>query len=60
MIQPPEYMTPKQAAAYVGMSTQWLLDRFKMGNGPPHKRRGSRILIMTKDLIKWDENKNIP
>lgn len=60
MLQPPDYMTPKQAAAHVGMSVQWLLERFKRGNGPPHKRRGRRILILTQDLLKWNENKNIP
>lgn len=58
-IEPPEYMTPKQAAAQIGMSVTWLLKRIKRNAGPPYRRRGGRIQIRTEDLLKWDEQQTI-
>lgn len=60
MIQPPDYMTPKQAAAYLGMSVQWVWKKISAGDGPPIKRRGKKILMLSQDVVKWNENKIIP
>lgn len=59
-ISPPQYLTPKQAAAHIGMSVTWLLKRMKRNLGPPYRRRGGRIQILEEDLLKWDEQQTIP
>ena len=53
-------LLPKQAAAEIGMSVQWLYKRIKEGSGPPHRRRG-RIILISKDALKiWDSQPVIP
>ncbi len=52
-------LLPKQAAAEIGMSIQWLYRMIKLGKGPPHKRRGRLILINKDDLEIWNEQAEI-
>jgi len=56
----PDYVTPKQAAAYVGMSVYWFRQKLRDGKGPPAKRRGRIYLILFDDLVRWDQQTIIP
>lgn len=47
-------LLPKQAAAEIGMSVQWLYQKIKEGKGPRSRRRGRLILIKRADLREWD------
>ncbi len=53
-------LLPKEAAAEIGMSVQWLYQKIKEGRGPPHRRRGRLILIKREDLKAWDAQPVIP
>lgn len=48
-------LLPKQAAAEIGMSIQWLYKRLREGKGPPYRKRGRLILIRREDLLEWDK-----
>lgn len=52
-------LTPKQASAIIGMSTAWLYEKIREGNGPAHKRRGYRIRISKESLLEWDKQEHI-
>ena len=47
------FMTPKEGAFMAGISTQTLYIRCRKPNPPPHKRRGTRILLPRAEFTEW-------
>lgn len=54
MATPNRYMTPKEVAAFLGMSSRWIYRRIQLGGGPPFRRRGRIILYLRTDVELWD------
>lgn len=46
----PETMTVKQAAEYLGMSTQWMYEHTK---DLPHEKRGRKTIFNKSELDDW-------
>jgi predicted DNA-binding transcriptional regulator AlpA len=50
-----EHLSPKEAAAIIGKSPQWLYLRRKLrdGIGPPFRKIGGRIIYVRDELQRW-------
>ena len=47
------FMRTKEAAYTVGMSRDWLYDRLRGRDPPPHKRVGGRWLLPRTEFTEW-------
>lgn len=55
----PVNMTAREAAKYLKISYWLLLELIKKGEGPPHIKLGSKILINKESLHEWLKSKEI-
>lgn len=48
---PAEYLRMAQAAAYTGLSQQFLRRAHRQGKGPERLRAGSKIIVYTREAL---------
>lgn len=51
----PQYLTPQQAADYLGMSKSFLDKARVHGDGPPYFKIGNRVRYRRDELDAWME-----
>lgn len=49
----PDRLNQRQAADYVGLTSEWLRRLRHAGNGPPHVEQGRRRYYLRADLDAW-------
>jgi predicted DNA-binding transcriptional regulator AlpA len=57
----PKWLTPAQAAEFLGMSTSWINQaRMKSkAGGPPYRKIGGRVAYLREDLLQYIENQKV-
>ena len=53
---PPIGLSSKEAGLYLGLSEAMMRKMRSLGTGPPHKKIGSKIIYLRKDLQEWLES----
>jgi predicted DNA-binding transcriptional regulator AlpA len=51
-----DWMTTKQAAAFCGITRQFLWEHRDDGIGPPYHLRGAKLLYSKSELTAWINN----
>lgn len=59
--EPPDrpFITPKEAAAYMGVTLDFIMRRLKNGSGPPWCRWGPNYRLPRAAFMEWAKQKII-
>ena len=57
----PEWMTPAEAAKFLGMSLSWINQSRMKGRtgGPPYRKMGKKVAYLREDLLQYIENNKV-
>jgi excisionase family DNA binding protein len=52
-----DFLSVQECAKLLKMSTRFVYDKLRAGEGPPHKRFGNRYRIYRAHFLKWAKPK---
>jgi excisionase family DNA binding protein len=52
-----DFLSVQECAKLLKMSTRFVYDKLRTGEGPPHKRFGNRYRIYRAHFLKWAKPK---